>query len=338
MRRHGFDRISLAVVVAALLIAAAINPLAGAGAADAASVRGNVLPAVATAPAYQLEGFTWPVRTSVAVYYTWDGGPCLIDGTDLSGPAGVVSPAVALQALQSSLEDINSRLRGGLLLVNAGPASRADLCSSSKTRPIVVGFGNIGPTGTSTETGLALSFGLTSSSTPGIWTYQAARVFLSNSYTFACTGTAPYRDLQHTVTHELLHAIGIGHSQDQAAIMAPSSVACQSPYVLQPDDVAGLAALYPPAAPTGGVGTGPGTFATAPIFGTGTQALVVFNGGSVDQLESAALAVGATGVWVQDATGAYELLIVDGPAFLKNVLKTRFPSGFVGVTATTLIR
>ena len=78
-------------------------------------------------------------------------------------------------------------------------------------------------------------------------------------------------------------------------------------------------------------------FTTRPIFSTNGLAIVVFTGGSVDQLEAAAQTAGASGVWIQDPSGAYQLLVVGGPSFLKDTLKSKMPGG-VSILAVTLIR
>lgn len=83
---------------------------------------------------------------------------------------------------------------------------------------------------------------------------------------------------------------------------------------------------------------GTGSFAAAPIFSTSGQALVIFTGGTVDQLEGAAVNAKATGVWMQDSTGAYQLLVIGGPAFLQDQFKAKFPSGFAGNTPATVTR
>lgn len=83
---------------------------------------------------------------------------------------------------------------------------------------------------------------------------------------------------------------------------------------------------------------GGGGFLATPIFSAGGQALVIFGGGSVDQLEAAGSAAKATGVWVQDASGAYQLLVVSGPAFLKDQFKAKFPNALSANTVATLTR
>jgi hypothetical protein len=83
---------------------------------------------------------------------------------------------------------------------------------------------------------------------------------------------------------------------------------------------------------------GKGTFASEPTFGVGTSAAVVFAGGTVDQLEAATIAAGAAGVWVQDSTGAYQLLIANGPSFLNDAFRARFVGGFATTVGVTLVR
>ncbi len=86
------------------------------------------------------------------------------------------------------------------------------------------------------------------------------------------------------------------------------------------------------------VPTPSGTFAAPPRFGASGQSLVVFVGGTVDQLEAATSASGANGAWIQESSGGYHLLIPGGPAFLKAPIVARFPSGFAGATAVMLTK
>lgn len=83
---------------------------------------------------------------------------------------------------------------------------------------------------------------------------------------------------------------------------------------------------------------GSDAFAAPPNFGPGGQAAAVFLGGSVAQLESAARATAANGVWVQDNGGVFQLLIVGGPAFLRDAFTSRFAGGFPSAVAVTLTR
>ena len=91
--------------------------------------------------------------------------------------------------------------------------------------------------GTIASTGLTLFSGVTE---PGaqFTSFTSARVFLDNAYDFSCDGASTFRDLQHVITHELLHALGIDHSADPTAVMAAVGTACELEPTLQPDDVA----------------------------------------------------------------------------------------------------
>ncbi len=91
---------------------------------------------------------------------------------------------------------------------------------------------------------------------------------------------------------------------------------------------AGAAVITPP----------PGTFAGTPVFGPSRQSLVVFNGGTVDQLEASAIAIGATGIWAQESNGAYQLFVVRGPVFVNAAFRNSFPPGLKPSTALTLTK
>lgn len=305
-------------------------------------------PRVEGAP-FTLTGYRWVDEPVVEVYSHWGGGDCMIDGADLSGPASpFVAEEITAALLDASIEDINAQLQGGLTLVNAGPATRAALCDKSSARPIIVGWGTI------PETGRTLSYGYGSSQQPGEYSFEFARVYLTNAYDFACGGSPEYRDLQHTITHELLHALGVGHSDDPTAVMVAVSVACQADWLLQDDDVEALHTLYPPPAsepeptpsptpsptPTGtpDPGSTVGAFTAVPTFSDDGQALAVFDGETVEDLYRSTETVEAAGVWVQDASGAFRLLVVGGPAFLRADFESQFPSGFGNAVAVTLIR
>ena len=81
-----------------------------------------------------------------------------------------------------------------------------------------------------------------------------------------------------------------------------------------------------------------GKFFGTPIFGASGQALAVFSGGSSSDLEVAAKGAGATGVWAQDASGNFKLLVVDGPAFINEGFRTTFASGLPANSPLTLTK
>jgi hypothetical protein len=87
--------------------------------------------------------------------------------------------------------------------------------------------------------------------------------------------------------------------------------------------------------PTGSFG-GPVTFSDHGF------ALAVYRG-SIAELEAAAGGAGATGVWVQDHSGRFQLLPVRGPVFLQAGFAAAFPASagsiaFPQLTAVTLVR
>ena len=94
-------------------------------------------------------------------------------------------------------------------------------------------------------------------------------------------------------------------------------------------------ALVLPASPANAQATG---FASPPVFSKVGVAYVVFLGGSVADLEAAAAASGASGVWAQDATGRYSRLIFGGPSFVNAPFRLAFADGFAGPTGVYLTR
>ncbi len=338
-------RLPLVLVLLAILLAG------GAASASAAETR-VPLHGVQSSDAYALAGGRWESGT-VPVFYNWEGGACVLDGDDFGGPATPVPQDVLLSTLQTGIAEINRHLRGGLTLQLAGPVTRSTLCSTNLTGAIVIGAGHVGTTGktrsyTTPRQGAKYA------------TYTNARVFITNDDPFTCTDAPRYRNLQTTVTHELLHAIGLGHSDVAGALMLPSFIACQATFNMGADDIAAVNALYPPTLPPTPTATGtpaptptvtpmptatatavpatPGRFQTAVFFSSNGQALTVFSGGTLEQLEAAAKAAGATGVWVQDGGGAFRLLVIDGPGFIRDQFRIAFPAGLPANLAVTLVR
>jgi len=90
---------------------------------------------------------------------------------------------------------------------------------------------------------------------------------------------------------------------------------------------------------TAGAQTVAGTLSPAqPAFSESGIASAVFMAGPLNELESAARRAGASGVWVQDADGAFALLVVGGPTFINEGFRARFPYGFFAPIAVTLTR
>ncbi|MFA7249729.1 MAG: hypothetical protein WC273_08870 [Dehalococcoidia bacterium] len=89
--------------------------------------------------------------------------------------------------------------------------------------------------------------------------------------------------------------------------------------------------------PAPGIAPGEGPFVPTPVFSSGGLALVVYMGSTIDGLEAAAGTAGATGVWVQDRQGVFQLLPVRGPAFLRSGFEAAIPS-ISGLTPVILVR
>lgn len=88
-----------------------------------------------------------------------------------------------------------------------------------------------------------------------------------------------------------------------------------------------------------------GTFTPAPpAWSDRGLSLVVYSGGTVSDLEAAAMYAGASGVWVQDAGGVFQLLVARGPVFLNEQFAGAFPAAsagapnFVRPIAVTLVK
>ena len=81
-----------------------------------------------------------------------------------------------------------------------------------------------------------------------------------------------------------------------------------------------------------------GIFVSPPAFSANGLGAVVFTRGSTDQLLAATIAANATGAWVQDPTGRFQLLIPGAPPFILDAFKAAFPSGFTVATNITLTK
>lgn len=85
-----------------------------------------------------------------------------------------------------------------------------------------------------------------------------------------------------------------------------------------------------------------GGFTGGVVYSKDGFALTVYSGSIMD-LEASAGAAGATGVWVQDVSGRFQLFPVRGPVFLQSGFQAAFPAApgmvaFPQMTAVTLVR
>jgi len=92
-------------------------------------------------------------------------------------------------------------------------------------------------------------------SDPRTGAIAGARIELNPAVSFADDGAADRVDLQALLVHELGHVWGFGHSRIRGAtLFAGIRAGSIHKRRLQPDDVAGLCAVYPAAWPTAAMG------------------------------------------------------------------------------------
>jgi len=90
--------------------------------------------------------------------------------------------------------------------------------------------------------------------------YEANYIFYTGS---GCTGTGEY--IENVATHEFGHMQGLAHSSVLSATMYPTMGGCdQTMETLDPDDIAGIEALYPPVTKTTSIPSAPTGLAAAP--------------------------------------------------------------------------
>ena len=111
----------------------------------------------------------------------------------------------------------------------------------------------------------------------------------------------------------------------------PPVVVPTVPPVSTPPSVTPPVVTPPPTTPSG-------TFAGTPVFNASGVGSAVFAGGTTAQVEASAITAGARGVWVQDGSGVFHLLVVGGPAFLQAPFLGAFPGGLSGPVAVFLVR
>lgn len=78
-------------------------------------------------------------------------------------------------------------------------------------------------------------------------------------------------------------------------------------------------------------------FAPWPSFVDGNASMVVFRGGSLDDLDAAIADAGGGAAWLQRADGGWCLYVVGAPAFVSDGVTQAFPAGLPGTTAVTVV-
>ena len=285
-------------------------------------------------------GATPPVLTSVAPSAgpTSGGTQVTLTGTNFSGGAtvffgGVISPLVNLNGASSMF----ARTPSGV----PGPVTVTVVNNDGSVATLPNAFTFEGPTsglvvaGVAPETGAAGSIVTVNGVgfNAGSWLTFDGMPAVSSTVigSTQIVGTVP-AGLSGKVSVAVAQ-VGAPTSASKGSftVTGTSTPPVTTPPVTTPP-VTTPPVVAPPA--TGGAGT----FVAAPTFSASGQALVIFSGGTADQLEAAASGAKATGAWVQDSGGAYRLLVVGGPSFLKDQFKAQFPTGLGVNTAATLTR
>jgi hypothetical protein len=172
--------------------------------------------------AYVLSGPTW--ASSPVPYY--------VNPTNLDLPSAVVPPALAVGADAWSVQTSAS--------FKFQYAGASTLTTNTNDGVNVVMFRNA-----SSGSAIATTYWWSS----GSHIIDADIVFWDGGFTFftgssGCSGGFYIEDI---AAHEFGHALGLGHSTVTSATMYPSVSSCSTGNrTLDPDDIAGVQALYPP--------------------------------------------------------------------------------------------
>lgn len=255
-------------------------------------------------PGYVLHGYRWTDYTTISVYYNWEMEQCplwIATGSPANPPTPPVPDATARTALSASIEDLNDALEGRLRLVLAGEVERTEFCEFSEVGVIYMGYENLG--------GPAVA-GFTSAFSPRDRRNEinSAGILINSNSSYECSGEPRYRELQLTMTHELLHALGVDHSNKAQSVTQAGL--CSPDYQLQPDDTAALHELYPLDPAVGSTSPSPPTSPNGRI-GLGVTSSVADPTAIAASLAGESCAVAALGVLID---GRWLLFITGAPA------------------------
>jgi hypothetical protein len=203
-----------------------------------------------------------------------------------------MSETAALSAIQAAASNWSAQSNANILLYYMGRTSGASISANGKNEVFFRDESNGGTYGQTyvwwDGTGALI---------------ETDTIFYTGSYTFladgaACPGGALY--LQDAATHELGHALGLGHSSVSTASMNPYMNACSTSFrTLDSDDLAGIESLYP----AGGVSnSAPSVTITSPASGsTFVEGTAIAFSGSASDKEDGNLA--AYIVWTSSISG-----------------------------------
>ena len=175
---------------------------------------------------------------------TWASGPVLyyVNTTNLDLPDAVIPPALAVGA-----DAWSTQTRASFRFQYAGTST---VTTNTNDGINVVMFRNA-----SSGSAIATTYWWSS----GSHIIDADIVFWDGGFQFftGSTGCSNGFYIEYIAAHEFGHALGLGHSTVASATMYPSVSTCATGNrTLDPDDIAGVEALYPPSisvptAPTG---------------------------------------------------------------------------------------
>jgi len=174
---------------------------------------------------------------------TWASGPVLyyVNTTNMDLPDAVIPPALAIGANAWS-----TQTRASFRFQYAGTST---VTTNTNDGINVVMFRNA-----SSGSAIATTYWWSS----GSHIIDADIVFWDGGFQFftGSTGCSNGFYIEDIAAHEFGHALGLGHSTVASATMYPSVSTCATGNrTLDPDDIAGVEALYPPTAvptaPTG---------------------------------------------------------------------------------------
>jgi len=175
---------------------------------------------------------------------TWASGPVLyyVNTTNLDLPDAVIPPALAVGA-----DAWSTQTRASFRFQYAGTST---VTTNTNDGINVVMFRNA-----SSGSAIATTYWWSS----GSHIIDADIVFWDGGFQFftRSTGCSNGFYIEDIAAHEFGHALGLGHSTVASATMYPSVSTCATGNrTLDPDDIAGVEALYPPSisvptAPTG---------------------------------------------------------------------------------------
>lgn len=173
---------------------------------------------------------TWQ-QSSVSVWSNWNPAICNGAYRNATGdPRPPLSSREMHRILSAVLARLNDEIGGRLLLVDAGKGPAGRHCGETDLAGgIFVGWSPL-------EAGVA---GMAPSATNGA-TITGAGVILNTL--LVCQDTSEW--IEFVMLHEMMHALGIAHSEVPDSVMSESAD-CDQTAILHEDDVEALSDLYP---------------------------------------------------------------------------------------------